>query len=301
MKVLIIRGGALGDTLMLLPALSVLSNRVEISFVGREPGLGFVRHWVHSAKNLECGGWHRLFGADMDGHPLPVPRADRVIAFFADETGRLGQRFQAFLPHASIYIFPSFPPGDRAIHVARYVAQCLRKADLGVDVDGAMENSLRRPLIQNHQWVMRSNRVLFHPGSGDKKKNHPPGWWCRLMDAFQDRAGETGSSRILLLGPAEGHLLPEFQTRLKTSGTALVHCPSTEELTVLLQESGLVIGHDSGICHLSAMLGTPTIALFRKTDPVQWQPLGPQVQVITRLSSDEQLVRNVRDAAFSLL
>jgi ADP-heptose:LPS heptosyltransferase len=59
LDVLIIRPGALGDTLMLLPALSDLSDKAAITFVGRQPGLEFIRPYVHEAMDLETSGWHR--------------------------------------------------------------------------------------------------------------------------------------------------------------------------------------------------------------------------------------------------
>ncbi len=40
------------------------------------------------------------------------------------------------------------------------------------------------------------------------------------------------------------------------------------------------IGNDSGITHLAAALGTPTLALFGPTDPAQWAPRGPHVRIL---------------------
>jgi ADP-heptose:LPS heptosyltransferase len=48
----------------------------------------------------------------------------------------------------------------------------------------------------------------------------------------------------------------------------------------ILNGAALFIGQDSGITHLAAMLGIPTIALFKITNAAQWGPLGPCVRVI---------------------
>jgi heptosyltransferase-3 len=48
----------------------------------------------------------------------------------------------------------------------------------------------------------------------------------------------------------------------------------------LLTQSRLYAGHDSGITHLAAMLGTPTLAFFRSTSVIQWRPLGPKVRIV---------------------
>ena len=55
--------------------------------------------------------------------------------------------------------------------------------------------------------------------------------------------------------------------------------PETEDLLSCLSSAHLYLGHDSGITHLAAMLGVPTIALFKTSDLQQWKPLGPRVMV----------------------
>jgi ADP-heptose:LPS heptosyltransferase len=47
---------------------------------------------------------------------------------------------------------------------------------------------------------------------------------------------------------------------------------------ILLQVS-LYIGHDSGVTHLSARLGVPTVALFGPTSSDRWAPRGFHVVV----------------------
>ncbi|RMH06065.1 MAG: glycosyltransferase family 9 protein, partial [Nitrospirae bacterium] len=42
----------------------------------------------------------------------------------------------------------------------------------------------------------------------------------------------------------------------------------------------LFLGHDSGLTHLAAVLGVPTIALFGPTDPTRWGPRGKRVTIL---------------------
>ncbi len=42
------------------------------------------------------------------------------------------------------------------------------------------------------------------------------------------------------------------------------------------------IGNDSGLGHLAAACGTPTVTLSGPMDPILFQPLGPRVKVLTR-------------------
>jgi ADP-heptose:LPS heptosyltransferase len=40
------------------------------------------------------------------------------------------------------------------------------------------------------------------------------------------------------------------------------------------------MGHDSGVSHLAAAVGTPSVLLFGPTDPAMWAPPGGNVRVI---------------------
>jgi ADP-heptose:LPS heptosyltransferase len=65
-----------------------------------------------------------------------------------------------------------------------------------------------------------------------------------------------------------------------------------------LAHTGLFIGHDSGITHLSALLAVPTVALFGPTCPQRWAPTGPHVRIVRGASctcSDWSHVRRCND------
>ncbi|MFA7005674.1 MAG: glycosyltransferase family 9 protein, partial [Verrucomicrobiia bacterium] len=53
------------------------------------------------------------------------------------------------------------------------------------------------------------------------------------------------------------------------------------QLAAILGRCALFAGHDSGITHLAAAVGVPTLALFGPTSPNIWAPLGPRVRVVT--------------------
>jgi ADP-heptose:LPS heptosyltransferase len=42
------------------------------------------------------------------------------------------------------------------------------------------------------------------------------------------------------------------------------------------------IGNDSGISHMAAALGLPTVAIFGPTDPRVWSPRGEKVVVVRK-------------------
>ncbi len=54
----------------------------------------------------------------------------------------------------------------------------------------------------------------------------------------------------------------------------------------LLKEMDMVVTNDTGIMHLSAAVGTPTLSLFGPTDPLQWAPLGSKHRFILGRGGD---------------
>jgi heptosyltransferase-3 len=286
LNVLIIRPGALGDTLMVLPALADLAGKAVITFVARQPGLDYIRSFVHRGLDLEGAGWHRLFLDSPDEHSLPVSRADLVVAFFSDETGGIRQNLNACFPNVPVHVFPSFPSAKKDIHAARYIAECLKSAGLPVDPGKSVENALTRSLLGDIASPAVRNRIVLHPGSGNKKKNHPPEFWLKLLEGPGQKAAFQGLRRVVLLGPAEENVCSFFKKSMKSFDTEICFCPEKEILTAIITEAALYIGHDSGITHLAAMLGTPTIALFKESNANQWSPLGPCVRVIQDNNTD---------------
>jgi ADP-heptose:LPS heptosyltransferase len=103
-------------------------------------------------------------------------------------------------------------------------------------------------------WEPSSDEIILHPGSGSPRKNWP---------YFQELA--------LSLRMKPG--IPE--------GLTLV------EVSHLLRHSRAYIGNDSGITHLAAFLGVPTVALFGPTDPRTWGPIGRRSRVIWKTTLEE--------------
>lgn len=304
LKLLIIRPGALGDTLLMLPVLRELEGKATIHFVGREPGLSHMRDAVFHAMDLERAGWHRLF-SDLscfsEPPSLPVPGADRVIAFFKDENGTIGQNLKGFFPNAPVWVFPSFPPKGGEIHVVRYLADCLESAGLPINSDEVMDNAGRHPLICGPWASERRDRMVFHPGSGGPHKNHPPDFWLDIIQKCMKISRFSRLKPTLLLGPAEASLQNFFSRHKDLLTPVKIHfCPEKEMLLRILGSAARYLGHDSGITHLSGLMGTPTVALFKQTDPVQWGPVGPRIQIVHGRKADRELIERITTAVNSV-
>jgi heptosyltransferase-3 len=299
-NVLIIRPGALGDTLMLLPALVDLLGKSLITYVGRQPGLGVIKDYVSSATDLEDHGWHRLFLETPHSQGLPTPKTDLAIVFFGDRDGTIRRNLEAHLPDTPIHIFSSFPKKGQDIHVAQYLANCLKAAGLPVDPDRSIKTILSTGLPKQQVVLEKKDNIVFHPGSGDPGKNHSPDFWLSLIAAFKKKTETRRLNPVLLLGPAETGLYPFFRESLEPINVEIRVSPEKTRLKTILGEAVLYVGHDSGITHLAAMLGTPTVALFKETRVVQWRPLGPSVMVIRQKKAAPNLINKTVKTALSL-
>ena len=297
MRILIIRPAALGDTLMLAPALSNSREWGEMIVAGRRPGIDFLRPLVSQCLDFEGPGWHTLFmDVPEPDARLPATEVDKVIAFLNDPQGVVRKNLERFFPDASAAVLPGYPDEKDLVHVALYLARAMEKSGLPVHAEKAMDDAMKSPLLlSGHR---RRVRTVFHPGSGGTQKNLPPEFWLNLVRAFREKISVVKELPVILLGPAEEKLLPLFSAE---KGVEILLYPDSERLSLLLQEALLYVGHDSGTTHLAAMIGAPTIALFRDSSVAQWRPLGPRVKVIEASASGPDLVEETLKAANGFL
>ncbi len=130
--------------------------------------------------------------------------------------------------------------------------------------------------ILAHQGISTERPlVLIHPGSGSRAKCVRPDVLASVIEQLQYR----GIEILLLEGPADREAVASLIKQIHTPPTVLQGL-DLSAVAGLLAHAHLYIGHDSGITHLSALLGMPTLALFGPTDPERWAPRGSEVTVL---------------------
>ena len=93
-----------------------------------------------------------------------------------------------------------------------------------------------------------------------------------------------GPEVSLILGPAEAERgWPDIA---RHEGVAYRTCDKVADAAKCIAKSRLYVGNDSGITHVSAALGVPTVAIFTSTDPVVWRPLGERVEIVDVRTSE---------------
>jgi ADP-heptose:LPS heptosyltransferase len=117
--------------------------------------------------------------------------------------------------------------------------------------------------------------VLLHAGAGTPVKRWPLASFLALAAALH----RAGLAVAWTCGPADDELFSALAgagvpPRTILSGYGL------SELCALLSRAAAVVASDSGVAHLSAAVGVPTLTLFGPTDERVWAPLGPHVTVM---------------------
>ena len=133
--------------------------------------------------------------------------------------------------------------------------------------------------------------LAAHPGSGGKQKNWPAARFAELMAGCARKWGRVLAPRWLLIcGPADEQVCQEVLNFLAAPvGAAakehpviprLVRGVSLVHLAAILAACKGYVGNDSGVTHIAAAVGTPTLAVFGPTDPKIWGPVGPNVRTV---------------------
>jgi ADP-heptose:LPS heptosyltransferase len=153
--------------------------------------------------------------------------------------------------------------------------------------------------IQVTEAPVAQRRLAFHIGSGSEKKNWPLPCWSELIRSAADYFDDF----LLVSGEADTDRLEAFKARNQIPGLRVLHNQNLRELASELAVSRVFIGHDSGVTHLAAAIGLPTIALFGWTDPKIWGPLGSQVRIVASVDRKMEsiLVQDVERELSSLL
>lgn len=125
--------------------------------------------------------------------------------------------------------------------------------------------------------------VGIQPGANDGKAWVPERFGAVAVELARDGAC------IVLLGNGEDEEKAARRMREAMRGIPAIdltsQTPLRETMGVLANLS-LFIGNDTGINHIAAALGVPTIGLFGPTSAVKWGNVGPQNKVLTAPEGD---------------
>ena len=274
-RLLIMRGGAVGDFIVTLPVIGALRQtfpKAWIEVIGHASRVGLADHprYADRVMDLESLDVYRLFQARAEASPrlaAYLQSFDLIVAYLFTADGVFQQQLQRYC-QGQVITWPPHPPAG--MHVTDYLLQALEPLDLGhADPEPRLEPIASRNAKGN-------GAVAFHPGSGGQQKLWPLEGWREVM-TWARRQGLDG---VVIQGPAEQERDVRALLQPVTGDWPWIDDVSLPELAALLQPCRAALSHDSGIAHLAAAVGVPTLALFGPTDPRVWGPRGARACVL---------------------
>jgi ADP-heptose:LPS heptosyltransferase len=245
---LLIRPGGIGDCLLCLPAMERL--RADYTEVWCPSAVVPLMRFADRAEGIASTGLDSL-GIPCLAPPASVVerlrRFDSIVSWYGTNRESFQQAvFRLGLPFE---FRPALPQGGSQHAVDFFLG----------------EASHAYPRLPFPTAARREPRIVIHPFSGGARKNWP-------LERFRSVAARLPLPVQWSAGPEERL---DAATRFEGLG----------ELAEWLASATLYIGNDSGITHLAAAVGTPTVALFGEaSDPRVWAPRGRHVRVIARES-----------------
>ena len=288
-RILIIRGGAIGDFVLTLPVFAALraqlpSARVEVLGYRRIAALAVESGLADEARSIEA---RPLAGFFAEGGDLAPELQEYfsgfaiIVAFLYDPDGI----FAANVARCSKaqYIAGPHRPDDRAgVHAAEVFLKPLERLAI-FDADPIPRLHLPgAPAVPSGQSTAPANPqptplLAVHPGSGSERKNWPEARWAEFLD---DQMGTTRRRLLLVGGEAEGSRLERLAARLPAERVVRAFGLPLPTLAQQLSSCVALVGHDSGISHLAAAVGVPVLALWGETAEKVWCPRGERVRVL---------------------
>lgn len=111
--------------------------------------------------------------------------------------------------------------------------------------------------------------VCVHPGARLASRRWPAQRFARIADTLSGLG-----CRIVLTGSAgEAELVEAVQRDMSAAAVNLAGKTSLGALATLVAHARLVICNDTGMSHVAAVTGTPSVVVCNGADPRRWQPL----------------------------
>src|SRR6266487_4072809 len=294
-RILVIRGGAIGDFILTLPALKALRDtypdaHIEILGYKHIAALAENRFYAQAVRSIEYGPLSSFFAKNSEISAELAdyfPSFDLIISYLYD----LDQIFENNLRRCGVKKLLCGPARivETGGHAARQLARPIE--ELGIRVADLTEriflSEKDRQFAQDFLRNLSRPIIVIHPGSGSKEKNWPPENWIELFSSngrFSGAKDEPGHMRqqlslVVVSGEADQAQTAQLENYWKDRDVRFAKNLPLLHLAAVLEDA-VFVGHDSGISHVAAAAAANCILLFGPTDPDVWAPRNKNVHVL---------------------
>lgn len=284
-RVLVIRIGRLGDTILATPIIEVLHNalgqNVLIDFAagpGASTTILQMDRRINHVFSIDRRRLHWRF------HPVKRKLREHSRSFPYDLVVNLecGTECDDFFRFVEARHFcgrplaePQHMPGRHCVDTEKSIYAAHLGMEVTASADPSMEIQFDPDFSQNRE---NAHDVVLNPGFSGLMKNDyraHRGWplasWAHLIGLLSERGG---------LSVAINGALDErgyFDSLLAIPGVHSLFGATLQTLANSLLQARCLVSVDTGTMHLSAALGTPVVALFGPTNPELTGPYSKKV------------------------
>jgi ADP-heptose:LPS heptosyltransferase len=277
---LVIHPGALGDVLQAVPALEALGRLGHRMTFAGQPRLGELLQGsglVLAETPFDTFGLDALFA---DG-PAPerltsrLSRFRRVVSWFGAREPDYVERLGALVPE--VIVAPPVPDDKSPLTVWEHLVETLSAWDVARPAE-------LHALATTERWRIAARTALMalgvdegrplliaHPGAGARWKQAPT---ARFAQALERMVADGGFEVMVHQGPADGPAVDALVTTLGIPAHRYLE-PTLTELAGALALAQAYLGSDSGVSHLAASVGAPSVILYPPETLRQWAPWAP--------------------------
>lgn len=310
-NILLVMMGGIGNLVLFTPAMRALRAafpQARVALLTAERGVERILDNEGLADGAIClSGGRRLFGLLSD---LRSARFDMAMAAAHTnplKTGALLRvlgipvRIGQSIGGRNVFYTVSVPMSENT-HETDGAIALLEKTGIGFPdrlrtpclCPAPDELADARRFLAEHDALGRP-LIGMHAGSGPRQKFKR--WPAERFVETADRlAEEHGATIVLTGGEGEKELAAGIARRMRSVPVNAAGMLGIRGTAALIRLCGLFISNDSGLAHVSAALGTPTLVLFGPTNPARTGPRGFNVRIIEACSARERaLARSMAD------
>lgn len=275
-KILVVRGGAIGDFILTLPAIAALRNtfsssHLEVLGYPKVAELARGAGLIDEFRSIEARALAGFFARNgkLDPELSEYFGSFALIFSYLYDPDGIFSGNVGLVSKAQFIQGPHRPNEKEELHAASVFLKPLEKMAI-YDVPPMAE--LRMPVANPHGTPKKV--TALHPGSGSESKNWPLENWVALIRELQGRGEEV----LVIGGEADTARIGQIQKAFP--GLNVIFNKPLAELAGVLAHCQVFIGHDSGISHIAAALGLRTLILWGPSNDRIWRPLNPNATVL---------------------
>jgi ADP-heptose:LPS heptosyltransferase len=165
-------------------------------------------------------------------------------------------------------------PGHRLSHLAALFG--LEPPPLPVAWTAPEDAARAAALLPGAPWLVLGPTANWH------RKVWPAERFVAVAQALTAPGGALAGARIAVLGGpgAEEQEMAAPVLAALPGAVDLVGTLSLPEVAAVLRRAALYLGNDSGLMHLAAAAGAPTLGLFAQSSAAEYGPCGPRARAV---------------------